>query len=511
MKHLAIRVLSVLLACMMLLTSFVACGETGENSNNQNEGKETSAATQAPDASDGEGNVESETVNEVEDALSSLGDIDFGDEEFCILHGEMYQSEIWGENKVIDKENGGDQLINDAVYERNTLLEEKCNLVFNHIAKPDSAMQSTVTNEVTAPTGDFQLITTSARNSASYATSGYLRDYIDMGVDLEYSWWDSGTADFALEGQVFFMNGAHNFSDDNVTYVLIFNKEMQQEFANTVPDPYQTVLNWEWTLDYFNQVIQGVSSDANGDGTYDEKDIYGFLTTWEYGNTFFMGCDLRYVLNDRNSVEPTLFLDSGKMEKALNVLELATAIYHDNDATFMSPPGQEILGLNAFKEGRGLFFGEVAQNLTALNREMDGDYGVLPVPKYDKAQEFYRTWTHDVGSSLSVVASVPDKDAETVGNIIQMYAVLSYQYVKPKFYDVMLSTKSVRDPQSPVMLDIIFQNRVYDMAMYFNLGFYELFKTDVNNADGTFSSGYAKVQKRFDREIDKILKKLRAD
>ena len=199
------------------------------------------------------------------------------------------------------------------------------------------------------------------------------------------------------------------------------------------------------------------------------------------------------------------------MEKATNVLELATKIYHENNASFMSPPGQEALGLDAFKEGRGLFFGEVAQNLTALNREMDGDYGVLPVPKYDKAQANYRTWTHDSGSALSVTSAVSDKDAELVGDIIQMYAILSYQHVKPKFYDVMLSTKSVRDPESPVMLDIIFQNRVYDMAMYFDLGFYELFKTSVNNADGSFSSKYASTSKRFDRRMDQIMKKLRQE
>lgn len=502
MKKVTLKLLALLLASLMVLSTFAACGKPEDPAGEQ---ESTTAA-----ASDEAGTNEEATVDEAAEALELLSDIDWGGEEFAILHAERYESEIWGENKVVDKEEGGDQLINDAVYERNTLLEEKCKLTFNHIAQPDASMQSTVINESAAATGDFQLITDTTRNTASYATSGYLRDFIEMDVDLDYSWWDAGTADFALEGKVFFMNGAHNFADDNVTYVLIFNKQMQEQFANTVPDPYETVLNWEWTLDYFNSVIQGVSSD-NGDGTWDELDTYGFLTTWEYGNTFFMGSDLRYVLNDRDSVEPTLFLDGGKMDKALNVLELATSIYHDNNATFMSPPGQEPLGLTAFKEGRGLFYGEVASYLTALNREMDGDYGVLPVPKYDKAQEFYRTWTHDSGSTLSVTSAVSDKDADVVGNIIQMYAILSYQYVKPKFYDVMLSTKSVRDPQSPVMLDLIFQNRVYDMAMYFDLGFYDLFKTDVNNKDGSFSSKYTSTARRFDRQMEKILEKLRSE
>ncbi|MBQ7316196.1 MAG: hypothetical protein IJW90_03700 [Clostridia bacterium] len=501
MKQAIIKLLSLMLSILMLASAFTACGVSSEDGDD----KEGDGSKKGDEAVS-----EGETRSEVDIALDSLDEIDYGGNEFTIMHAERFKNEIWGENKVVDKENGGDQLLNDAVYERNTLLEEKCKLVFNHIANPDAAMQQAVTNEAATASGDFQLIAATARDSATFATGGYLRDYISMGVDLEYSWWDAGTADFALEGQVFFMNGAHNFADDNVTYVLIFNKQLRDEHANTVPNPYETVQNGDWMLDYFNTVIQGVSAD-NGDGVWNEKDTYGFLTTWEYGNTFFMGCDLRYVLNDRQSAEPTLFLDSGKMEKATNVLELATKIYHENNASFMSPPGQEALGLDAFKEGRGLFFGEVAQNLTALNREMDGDYGVLPVPKYDKAQANYRTWTHDSGSALSVTSAVSDKDAELVGDIIQMYAILSYQHVKPKFYDVMLSTKSVRDPESPVMLDIIFQNRVYDMAMYFDLGFYELFKTSVNNADGSFSSKYASTSKRFDRRMDQIMKKLRQE
>lgn len=497
MKNTMLKLLSLLLACLMLFSCLVACGDNIEDpTDDESKGSEALS--------------EGETLDEASAALATLGDVDYGGEEFVVMYNEVYKNEIWGEKGIISSEEGGDQLINDAVYERNMLLEDTCKLVFNHLPVSSEAMQSTVLNESTTATGDFQLIMQHTRDTAAYATSGYLYDYVEAGVDLEYPWWDSGTADFALEGKIFFMNGAVNFNDDTKTYVLIFNKKMQEEFSNTVPDPYETVLNWDWTLDYFNSVIQGVSSD-NGDGKWDEKDTYGFVTTWEYGNTFFMGCDLRYVLNDRESVEPTLFLDSSKMDKALSVLELATSVYHDNNATFMSPPGSEPLGLAAFKENRGLFYGEIAAYLTTLNREMEGDYGVVPVPKYDKAQEFYRTWTHDSGSTLSITSALKDSQAELVGDVIQTYAILSYQYVKPAFYDVMLASKSVRDPQSPVMLDLIFQNRVYDMAMYFDLGFYDLFKTSVNNDDGSFSSQYASKSRRFDNQIEKILKKLRQD
>lgn len=496
MKNLSVKVLSLLLAGLMALSCFVACGESSE-------GEGADSGTQAAGAES-----EGETLDPAEAEMNALGEIDFGGESFAIMYQDTYKSEIWGENKTVDAEGGEDQVINDAVYERNSLLEDRCNLVFDHIPVSAAEVTATVLQEATTATGDFFLIASNAKEAASHASSGYLYDYVELGVDLDQPWWDGGTADFALDGKVFFMNGAVNFADDNVTYVLIFNKKLQAEHANTVPDPYETVLNWEWTLDYFNTVIQGVSAD-NGDGAWNENDTYGFITTWEYGNTFFMGSDLRYIINDRDSVEPTLFLTDGKMDKALSVLETAQSIYHDNNATYMSPPGQEPLGLEAFKDNRGLFYGEVAQYLKTLNREMEGDYGVLPVPKYDKAQEFYRTWTHESGSTLSVTAAV--KDPDTIGQIITAYAILSYQKVKPAYYDVMLTSKSVRDPQSPVMLDIIFQNRVYDMAMYYSTQFgdyYTLFKTAVNDDSDSFSSKYASVSRKFDNAVDKFLRKL---
>ena len=179
--------------------------------------------------------------------------------------------------------------------------------------------------------------------------------------------------------------------------------------------------------------------------------------------------------------------------------------------SFESPPGKEGQGLTAFKEDRGLFYGEVASYLPKLNSEMGDYYGVLPVPKYDEAQQYYRTWTHDSGSCLSITSAVSEDQAETVGNIVQAYAILSSQKVKPAYYDIMLTTRNVTDAESSEMLDIIFQNRVYDMAFYYQTiftGYYDLVKTCVNDNKDTFSSSYKSVSKTFSTRINSMIKKL---
>ena len=498
MKTKIVKLLCLALAGLLLLSTFIACGDQVDTPDAQTTGSVT----------------EADTVDEMQVALDELkADLDtagdWGGEKFSVLYLASFKNEVYGENGTVDKDNGASQVINDAVYERNSLFEDFGNLEWATIEKEAGVMTSTIQNEASAPTGDFQLIDHRLGDSASLATGGYLYNLFNLGMDLEGPWWDSGTAEFVLAGGVYFMSGSLNFGDDGVTYVLIFNKEMQRTYQNTVPNPYQTARDGEWTLDYFNKVIQGISFD-NGDGKWDELDTYGFINTWEYGNTFFIGSDLRYINNTGEDGEITLFLtDKAQMEKALDVLELSQAIYHNNNASFMSPPGEEGKGQTAFKENRGLFYGEVVNHLTPLTQEMEGEFGILPVPKYDKAQQFYRTWTHASGSTFAVTSSIPAAKAETVGILLEAYAALSHKLLKPAYYDIMLTSRNVHDAESAEMMDLMFSNRVYEMSFYFsNFGFFELFKTSTNDNTDSFSSNYSKKARAFNVTLKRVLSKL---
>ena len=498
MKTKFAKLLCLTLACLLLLTCFVACA-TGDEDETKKPGSTTSS--------------DETTGDSVQAALDALGDIDWGGDDFTVLYNTEFTSEVHAENGTVDKDGGSSQIINDAVYERNSLFEDRCKLVFKSVGKDAAATTTAVQNEAAAPTGDFQLIDHRLGDSATLATGGYLYDFLELGVDLDAEWWDSGTAEFVLAGGVYFMSGSVNFADDGVTYVLIFNKDMQKTYQNTVPNPYQTARDGEWTLEYFYNVIQGISSD-NGDGTWNELDTYGFINTWEYGNTFFIGSDLRYINNTNEDGEITLFLkDTAQMEKALNVLELSQAIYHNNNASYMSPPGQEGLGQTAFKENRGLFYGEVVNHLTPLTQEMETEFGILPVPKYDKKQEFYRTWTHASGSTFCITSAVKDDKKETVGQMLEAYAILSHQHLKPAYYDIMLTSRNVHDAESAEMMDLMFANRIYEMSFYFqgNFGFFELFKSATNDNSDKFSSQYASQAKGFDSKVARLLKKLESD
>ena len=488
-----LRFLTLLLALLMVASTFLACGQ-----NTEDPGKESGSTT---------GAVAEEVTDPVEDALNALrGEVDWGGNDFGII----YVNDIGGYTEEVEAEpeNGdetGSGVINDAVFERNTLFEEYCNLNFVLVPTPNPSIGSAIMAEVQTGTGDFHLITTTADTAARNATSGYLYNYLDLDIDLEQDWWDAGTLDFALDGRVFFMDGSFNIVDDDVTFVFMFNKELRTEYQ--IANPYETVKAGDWTLEYFNSVVSQLATE-NGDGKWDENDTYGFSTPGSIGNTFFYGAGLKYVENSREMDMPELVLDK-KMEQALNVLDMARSIIQENNSTYVAPQGQEGLSRDVFIQGRSLFYCEAASYLRGLNANMEREYGVVPVPKYDKAQANYTTWRHGIGSTLSIPTTVAKGDMEQFAMVLETYALLSQKYVRPAYYDTMLTTRNVQDVESSEMLDLIFLNRTYDMAMYFTqLGFNGLFEQAALSSGNTFAYSYQSNSKRFDKQIANILRKL---
>ena len=97
-----------------------------------------------------------------------------------------------------------------------------------------------------------------------------------------------------------------------------------------------------------------------------------------------------------------------------------------------------------------------------------------------------------------------------MGQLLEAYAILSHQHLKPAYYDIMLTSRNVHDAESAEMMDLMFANRVYEMSFYFtaNFGFFELFKSATNDNSDKFSSQYSSQAKGFTTKVNRILKKL---
>ena len=453
------------------------------------------AGVEAPVEDSTQQTTESET-DEIAAALAALS-VDWEGEELVILG----RSDQFAEDLIAEQSS---DVLESAVYGRNLALEETCKLTLNCVGAGTDELSDMVKADIKSGTGEYHVVHHHMAQTAKLASDGQLISFTSLdGVNLSAPWWDAGTASFVIADQVYFMNSAINVSDERTTYVMMFNKQLAKDKSI---DPYALVYNNEWTLDTFGSLIRDVSYDSSGDGKYDENDTYGFIVTWETGNTFFFGSGLKFVECEQGK-DPYLALDTSGMNKASDLLDKVLDIYYVNHATYVpgTEEGAEKKGMDAFRENRGLFYTEVVMYIVALGKSMEGDFGVLPIPKYDSAQKEYITWTNAICSTTSIPVSAQDTDK--LGQTLEIMAILSQQRVTPAFYDTVLQRKSVRDEESQGMLDIIFKTRCYDMSIYYDLGLEPLFKESVNDNKTNFASNYNKKASKAEYKLESLLKK----
>ena len=106
---------------------------------------------------------------------------------------------------------------------------------------------------------------------------------------------------------------------------------------------------------------------------------------------------------------------------------------------------------NLFATNRFLFFIDTFTYVEQL-RNMQADFGILPVPKYDEEQQEYG---HAVSIHFSSGLSVPKTtlDPSRTSVILEALAAESKYTVIPEYYDVTLKEKELRDEESKAMLD----------------------------------------------------------
>ena len=145
--------------------------------------------------------------------------------------------------------------------------------------------------------------------------------------------------------------------------------------------------------------------------------------------------------------------------------------------------------------------------LDAINnlRDMKDDFGIIPWPKFDETLDRYYT-NVDAGCNL-ICVPITVGNPECISVVLEAMAYDSYKNVIPTYYDVVLQTKYTRDEESPEMLDLIREGRVYDIGYY-----YEGFVGEISSigaclateADHSFSTFYAKYETKAIAKLEEI-------
>ena len=145
-----------------------------------------------------------------------------------------------------------------------------------------------------------------------------------------------------------------------------------------------------------------------------------------------------------------------------------------------------------FAKGRALFAnGQIGQSASKL-ADYENDFGIIPYPKYDEAQDTYYTMVDGNFSIIAIPKGISDDKLAMTGAAVEALSAYSWKNVVPKYYDVALKTRYVRDQESVEMLDLIMENRVVDFAyLYDNWQGFVFMTQDIIGTNKEFTSTVA--------------------
>lgn len=101
-------------------------------------------------------------------------------------------------------------------------------------------------------------------------------------------------------------------------------------------------------------------------------------------------------------------------------------------------------------------------------KESEVDIGVIPMPKADEIQEDYSSSSNVYGLQMVAVPITNTANLEATLYALEAMAWYGQQYVTPQYYEKVLKLQKFRDENAEEMLDLIFKNRTYDMAIAYN-------------------------------------------
>jgi len=449
------RKLCILMLFVIVVQTFVACSNGDDSSDMAN-----TTAFESTEV----------TTAEPEDALEArakvsdeLPEKNFGGEEFNMVSQTWTLTDAWAEDETGD-------VIEDAVYSRNRAIEERFNVVMTIKNDIYSANNTYVRQVVLSGEDVVDLHFAQGYWSCPLVFDELMMNWYDIPyVDFEKEWWADSTIDtLTYNGKCYDAIGDVCLSAMYAAYCVFYDKVMAESYG--LDDLYTVVSDGKWTIDYLAETVRGIYSDVDGDGQRGFDDYYGFSSDIRTNIDSFQWAFDNPVITKGNDGSPQYVYHT---EKLSAIVEKLRDLTYNNNGTYItkdyvSPEynSSEGLSRDMFVAGNALMANGYISMAVTHFRDNKNDYGIIPQPKWDEAQETYHSFVDGYHQLLQVPVTV--QNTELVGIITEAMCAESWKTVVPAYYDIALKVKGARDVQSIEMLDLIVNGRYFDFGYIFN-------------------------------------------
>lgn len=449
MSQLMKKIIVATLCAVLCISILSACNQESADSNT------TTTTASVGESADEESEEIETTTEEDRSGKDDLSDYNFEEYEFKIF---ARQPGDWF-HAYYDFEELPSEEIDAAIYMRNRNLEDRFNISINFVNGTDSTKAK---NALNAGLNEYDMMQVRCAEAFDYAVQGLIRSANDLKyVDTSKAYWDEPlNKQLEVAHKRYFLVGAFNLSSYDYTHVLLFNKKLISDYS--LENPYELVKSGQWTYDAFDRMAKGITNDINGDSIFDINDSYGFLSpVRQVLPNFWISAGQTTVAMDSEGKPYSRISNEG----FINAFNRTFEITRDNNAWYNSEineAGVHPTFISMFQGDRALFMANTFRYLGEL-RNMESDFGILPYPKLNGTQENY--YTRLEGCELFVIGqAASDEDVERTSVILEAMASESYKSVIPLYYEKALKTKIARDDESAEIIDMLFENRVFDFG-----------------------------------------------
>ena len=464
-----IKILVIFFIVSAVLCMVFSCGTTEDGGENGGSGHIGEPGGDGGDpAADGNSEID------VNDVIAALPAADFGGEEFNIWTSNRFNETLEG-RQAPDEEETGD-IVNDALFRRDRLIDEKYNIEIKYtIIDDENALLTRSRSAISAGDDLFDFgMDNLIIYTAGLAQLGLLFDFNGMpNVDLDKEWWSQyARRDLTINGRFFFPTGDISARYPGSQYLMLFNKKLLADLG--LDYPYQTILEGNWTLDALFDLTKHGTFDLNGDGVLNkDDDRFGCFVETIGGVSFLHagGGRLTTIVDG----DPVFDV---RNERTVALIDRLAEAWTEPDQIYY-PQGYNVYDeVAVFKDDRALFAAMTGTN-AGLFRDMESEFGIVPLPKFDVSQQEYYSYCQPWGSA-AVNVPITVQNIERAGTIIEAMAAAGRYTSTIAVYDVTFKIKYAHDEESSQMLDIITGGSVYDFAHIYNWGgAYDAFNTAI--------------------------------
>ncbi len=404
-----------------------------------------------------------------------------------------------------EKENG--DVVNDAVYAKNTAVEEYLGIDLEFIYRScdwsyPNEYKTGIANDVLSGDGVIDLVSGITVILMPTVPEGYYMEGANLEVNFENPWWISDMYErFSIHDRLYGFLGDYSLSLYKDLSVIFFNKQIWQ--TNDMPDLYTLVGNNEWTLDKFIELGTGLGKDINNDGKYEiGTDHFTYVAELVPGGTFQSALECSVVTRGEDGASVYLGL-TDRFETAYSKI---SGLFDHNDVG-----GAESAANNTIPAAFANSTIAMMSNFlyaTERLRDMEDDYGIVPFPKYDASQEKYLS---QIGTSTEMLlVPITTHDVSLTSKVMECLGYFMKEYAVPKYYEVALKEKYARDTDMHEMLDLIRDGAIHDFLFVYGTSLerspFTYFR--YNELNQNISSTFEKNEKAFLRSLDKYTKNI---